>query len=666
MLDADWIADHHESFDIFHVHFGFDAKSPRELRDIAAALRDAGVPLVVTVHDLRNPHHPDAGAARRAARGPARERRRGDHADPGCGRDDRCALGPARRGPAASARRRLGHDGAAATVARRLRRRAARQEPSSQHGRGGGGAGARGDDRRAARCDGCGSTSTTRSSTLAPTPTTRCVGEALRALAATHDRVELREHDYFSDDELWEYLNAIDVSVLPYRFGTHSGWLEACFDLGTAVVAPSCGFYAEQRPCVTYRHDETGLDAASLAHAVRSAYEQSPAPRADLAERRRGTPGGGRRPSVALLAPAGMRRLRIGIIAAARFPVVEPFAGGLEAHVWGLADRLRTLGHEVTLFAGPGSDPRLGVELLDLRRPRLSDAARADVSMTAPEWLDEHHAYLQLMLRLGRSAAADFDVIHNHSLHYLPVAMAATVPVPVICTLHTPPTPWLESAIQVDEHCPATFVAVSEHTARAWSHIVPGRARDPQRRRRRAAGRPGPAAVRRSGSGGSRPRRAPIWRSMRRCSRAPAFRSPARSRTRRTSRPRSGRGWRWTASSTAGTSPTRSSCASWARRPWRSSRRVGTSPTASSSPRRSRAGRRSAPSRAARCRSCCPRTAGAWSRPATSTRSPRPSGRPPGSRATRRASTRCARCSLDVMVDRYVELYDSLAAAPVA
>ena len=80
--------------------------------------------------------------------------------------------------------------------------------------------------------------------------------------------------------ELWEYLNAIDVSVLPYRFGTHSGWLEACFDLGTTVVAPSCGFYAEQRPCVTYRHDETGLDAASLADAVRSAYSRRPGARA--------------------------------------------------------------------------------------------------------------------------------------------------------------------------------------------------------------------------------------------------------------------------------------------------------------------------------------------------------------------------------------------------
>jgi glycosyltransferase involved in cell wall biosynthesis len=168
-----------------------------------------------------------------------------------------------------------------------------------------------------------------------------------------------------------------------------------------------------------------------------------------------------------------MSSLRIGLIAASRFPVVEPFAGGLEAHVWGLADRLRARGHQVTLFAGPGSDPRLGVELLDLRRPRLSDAARADVSMVAPEWVDEHHAYLQLMVRLGRTADADFDVIHNHSLHYLPVAMAATIPVPIVCTLHTPPTPWLESAIQVDEECPVTFVAVSAHTARAWAHVVP-------------------------------------------------------------------------------------------------------------------------------------------------------------------------------------------------
>ncbi len=165
--------------------------------------------------------------------------------------------------------------------------------------------------------------------------------------------------------------------------------------------------------------------------------------------------------------------MRVGIIAAARFPIAEPFAGGLEAHVWGLADGLRRRGHSVTLFAGPGSDARLGVEILDLRLPRISDAARADVSMSAPEWLDEHHAYLDLMLRLARDGER-FDVVHNHSVHHLPVAMAPTLSMPMVSTLHTPPTPWLESAIQASGATNVTFAAVSLHTAAAWRHLLPG------------------------------------------------------------------------------------------------------------------------------------------------------------------------------------------------
>src|SRR5690606_34862620 len=41
---------------------------------------------------------------------------------------------------------------------------------------------------------------------------------------AAAGEIDLRVHDYFSDAELWEYLASLDVSVLPYRFGTHSGW----------------------------------------------------------------------------------------------------------------------------------------------------------------------------------------------------------------------------------------------------------------------------------------------------------------------------------------------------------------------------------------------------------------------------------------------------------
>jgi hypothetical protein len=56
--------------------------------------------------------------------------------------------------------------------------------------------------------------------------------------------------------------------------------------------------------------------------------------------------------------------------------------------------------------------------------PVISAAARADVSMPPESFLAEHHAYLQLMLDLAERGNSDFDVIHNNSLHYLPVAMA--------------------------------------------------------------------------------------------------------------------------------------------------------------------------------------------------------------------------------------------------
>jgi hypothetical protein len=98
-------------------------------------------------------------------------------------------------------------------------------------------------------------------------------------------RIELFIHDCYSDAQLWNYLQSLDLSVLPYRFGTHSGWLEACHDLGTTVLAPTCGFMAQQRPCLTYRHDETTLDTESLRAAVRDAYERRPSWRAQPAER---------------------------------------------------------------------------------------------------------------------------------------------------------------------------------------------------------------------------------------------------------------------------------------------------------------------------------------------------------------------------------------------
>ncbi|MRJ75266.1 glycosyltransferase [Aeromicrobium sp. SMF47] len=163
--------------------------------------------------------------------------------------------------------------------------------------------------------------------------------------------------------------------------------------------------------------------------------------------------------------------MRICLIASSRFPVGEPFHGGMEAHTALLAEHLMARGHRVSVFAAPGSDPRLHVEELATVPFEPSPAARRDVGAMPEVWMAEHHAYLGLMMELARTGKDRFDVIHNNSLHHLPIAMAELVDLPMVSTLHTPPVPWLESALMV-ARVPTTFVAVSRHTATAWEHAV--------------------------------------------------------------------------------------------------------------------------------------------------------------------------------------------------
>jgi glycosyltransferase involved in cell wall biosynthesis len=164
--------------------------------------------------------------------------------------------------------------------------------------------------------------------------------------------------------------------------------------------------------------------------------------------------------------------VRIGIIASARHPIRQPFAGGLEMHTHALASSLRERGHEVTVFASSESDPDLGVEAVCDQASRLdfSTIAQSDASALSDPFMQEHHAYLQLMLRLTNS---DFDVLQNNSIHYLPVAMADVVAKPVVTTLHTPPIPWLESAIACRREPDNTsYVSVSSYNRQSWKHVV--------------------------------------------------------------------------------------------------------------------------------------------------------------------------------------------------
>jgi hypothetical protein len=284
MLSTRWIIDHADDFDIFHVHFGFDALDPTALRRVVDELGARGKPLVYTVHDLRNPHHADPAA-------------HDAHLDVLI--------------PAATTLITL-TQGAAEVIRRRWQRHAhvlphphvvdLQRMRSARPRHGGFIVGVHAKSVRAsmdpesvirALCD------LTRDLPGARVQVNlhhdvydadglrhdRHFVSYLRNAASSHE-LDLLVHDCYTDDELWNYLQRLDVSVLPYRFGTHSGWLEACHDLVTTVIAPTCGFFAEQKPCLTYHHDESHLDIDSLHTAVRAAYLKRPSWRADIDARR--------------------------------------------------------------------------------------------------------------------------------------------------------------------------------------------------------------------------------------------------------------------------------------------------------------------------------------------------------------------------------------------
>lgn len=158
--------------------------------------------------------------------------------------------------------------------------------------------------------------------------------------------------------------------------------------------------------------------------------------------------------------------MKIAIVAHLKHAIVEPFAGGLEMHTHLLSSALRRRGHDVTLFASTRSDPATGLSAICDETTLMATGVAEAHDVT---FFREHHAYLALMGDLRRN---HFDVIHNNSLHYLPVAMADSIATPMVTTLHTPPFCWLESAIRLCRSDAMRFVAVSEAIRTMWSHVV--------------------------------------------------------------------------------------------------------------------------------------------------------------------------------------------------
>ncbi|MCH8626459.1 glycosyltransferase [Arsenicicoccus piscis] len=271
VVDADWITRHASEIDLVHLHFGFESFSTEHLSAWLGALDAAGLPLVQTVHDLENPHLQDQEPHRRAL--------------------DLLV-------PRAAAVLTL-TDTAADVVAQSWGVQAEvvphpQVVPTAWF--------ARADALRAQREPGrhrprIGLHLGAIRAGTDPTPWLAALaaagadldGEVVvrlndEVLSATDDHrrrvlgvvqelaadgsIELQVGPRQGDDELHTFVAGLDVAVLPYRAGTHSGWLEMCWDLGTSVLVPGVGAIADQHRDDTFRRSFSGaadVDAALAA-----------------------------------------------------------------------------------------------------------------------------------------------------------------------------------------------------------------------------------------------------------------------------------------------------------------------------------------------------------------------------------------------------------------
>ena len=261
-LDPSFLAAHADDLDVLHVHGGYGHVDERAMECWTETVRRLGIPLVVTVHQLRDPAQPtrarhDAHLAALLSTAELVLTLTPGAAEEIAVRFGRTAIVVAHPSlavpdPELGAERglvgvRLGPPSAALPDAGDVVRAALSGAVS------GGG----------------------RLRVLVGESDAVFLDDSVRELADA-DRVELVVHR----GDVARQLQQLHVAVLPERCGTHSRDLEICRDVGTRVVAPGCGWFADQwSEVVTYGHDEeTGLDAVSLTAAVGAALAR-PMPR---------------------------------------------------------------------------------------------------------------------------------------------------------------------------------------------------------------------------------------------------------------------------------------------------------------------------------------------------------------------------------------------------
>ena len=154
--------------------------------------------------------------------------------------------------------------------------------------------------------------------------------------------------------------------------------------------------------------------------------------------------------------------LDIAVIAPSRFPISEPYAGGLEVVVAKEVRALRERGHRVSLFAAAGSDGHVrSVEFTVM----AAASGSGDIS-SPPGGVEADAAEFHLVM--DHLAVSGVDVVLNHSLSNVPLERAADLDAVMITTMHCPRVDPMQDALDRHGAAAGRVMAVSRSVLGAW------------------------------------------------------------------------------------------------------------------------------------------------------------------------------------------------------
>jgi glycosyltransferase involved in cell wall biosynthesis len=148
--------------------------------------------------------------------------------------------------------------------------------------------------------------------------------------------------------------------------------------------------------------------------------------------------------------------LRIAMLAPPWIPIPPPAYGGVERVIELLADELVRRGHEVTLFAPPGTRSRARVRSV-LAHPRPDNI---QVSL----YEADHVAAAFDGIAQGAPSGGPYDIVHDHS-GFTAFAFAHRVETPLVQTLHGPFTKETRAFYRRHGH-KAAAIAISRYQVR--------------------------------------------------------------------------------------------------------------------------------------------------------------------------------------------------------